>query len=249
METNSNKGQEYLLRLSSAVYRVTERFPEEEPLCFLIRERALLILENVCILSLDGNPGSLNLKSEDKEAIYQELIVDIEVLKYYLRIAGEQEWVNKENFSVLLREYQALQRKVKESWERFQRESQQGLQNKNLSSGLKDATTSPDSLETERGTADLNKEGATASLGVESKKEKQIKIKLSQFENPRHRKILRILSQNEKAQLGQIKKFFPQVTKRTLRRDFNELLAKGWVEREGEGKATFYRLKENVSLF
>jgi len=61
--------------------------------------------------------------------------------------------------------------------------------------------------------------------------------------NERQQKILEILKEKEKAQVWEIKEFFPQVAKRTVRRDFEFLLEKGEVERIGERNNTFYKLK------
>lgn len=60
--------------------------------------------------------------------------------------------------------------------------------------------------------------------------------------NERQQKILKILEKEEKFQVWEIKKFFPEVTKRTLRRDFEHLLKQEIVERIGEKNNTFYKL-------
>lgn len=60
---------------------------------------------------------------------------------------------------------------------------------------------------------------------------------------PRQQKILDILKQRGSAQVWQIKQIFPDVSKRTLRRDFEHLLGWGIIERMGERNDTFYRLK------
>jgi len=59
----------------------------------------------------------------------------------------------------------------------------------------------------------------------------------------RQGKILTILKEKGRAQVWQVKQVFPEVTKRTLRRDFESLLKKGIIERIGERNATFYQLK------
>jgi predicted HTH transcriptional regulator len=59
----------------------------------------------------------------------------------------------------------------------------------------------------------------------------------------RQAKILEILKEKEKIQVGQIKEFFPNVSKRTLRRDFQNLVKKGIIERIGQKNKTFYKLK------
>jgi len=61
--------------------------------------------------------------------------------------------------------------------------------------------------------------------------------------NPRQEKIIEFLKENEKAQVWQIKQIFPNVSKRTLRRDFKFLLKQGIIERIGERNNTFYTLK------
>lgn len=61
--------------------------------------------------------------------------------------------------------------------------------------------------------------------------------------DPRKEKILKILEEKDRAQVWEIKKILPEVSKRTLRRDFDQLLKLGLVERIGERNNTFYKLK------
>jgi len=69
------------------------------------------------------------------------------------------------------------------------------------------------------------------------------RIEIAEFAIPeRQTKILEILKEKGKAQVWEIKQIFPQVTKRTLRRDFDNLLKQGKIERIGERNATSYRL-------
>lgn len=62
----------------------------------------------------------------------------------------------------------------------------------------------------------------------------------------RQDKILEILKEKGRAQVGDMKKIFSEVTKRTLRRDFKDLLKKGTIERLGERNETFYRIKQGI---
>ena len=59
----------------------------------------------------------------------------------------------------------------------------------------------------------------------------------------RQRKILEYLKAKENAQVWEIQKVVPEVTKRTLRRDLDELLQMDLVERKGEWNTVFYELK------
>ena len=58
----------------------------------------------------------------------------------------------------------------------------------------------------------------------------------------RKERILAILKEREKIQVGEVQKVLPDVSKRTLRRDFEFLLKQGIVERIGERNDTFYKL-------
>ena len=60
----------------------------------------------------------------------------------------------------------------------------------------------------------------------------------------RKQKILEILKQKEKIQVWEANDIFPNISKRTIRRDFVELLNRGLIERIGERNNTFYKFKK-----
>lgn len=59
----------------------------------------------------------------------------------------------------------------------------------------------------------------------------------------RQERIMLFLREQGRAQVWQIKEILPEVTKRTLRRDFDALLKQGLIERVGERNNTFYQIK------
>lgn len=59
----------------------------------------------------------------------------------------------------------------------------------------------------------------------------------------RRNMILDILKERGKAQVWEFKKIFPELSKRTLRRDFEKMLSQNLVERVGERNQTFYQLR------
>lgn len=63
----------------------------------------------------------------------------------------------------------------------------------------------------------------------------------------RQQKILEILKEKGKAQVWELKQIFPEVSKRTLRRDFEQMFNQGLIERIGERNETFYQIKEDRS--
>jgi len=59
----------------------------------------------------------------------------------------------------------------------------------------------------------------------------------------RARKILGLLDAKGKAQVWELQKVLPQVTKRTLRRDLDTLVQKGLLERKGQWNTVFYQIR------
>ncbi len=59
----------------------------------------------------------------------------------------------------------------------------------------------------------------------------------------RQHKILEFLKNKEKAQVWELQKILPEVTKRTLRRDLDNLLSLNLIERKGEWNNVFYTVK------
>jgi len=80
----------------------------------------------------------------------------------------------------------------------------------------------------------------TAPVQISSSVENQISINSM---DERQEKILEVLREKGRAQVWEVKQIFPQVSKRTLRRDFENLFKRGMIERIGERNNTFYRLK------
>ncbi len=71
---------------------------------------------------------------------------------------------------------------------------------------------------------------------------KPIKVEKNKELDERKQKILTLLKEKDQLQVWQVKEFLPDVSKRTLRRDFEYLLKQGLVQRIGERNNTFYKL-------
>ena len=63
----------------------------------------------------------------------------------------------------------------------------------------------------------------------------------------RQNRIREFLEQKGGAQVWEIQKIFPNVSKRTIRRDFHSMLKQGLIERTGERNTTAYKLKINIA--
>jgi len=64
----------------------------------------------------------------------------------------------------------------------------------------------------------------------------------------RQEKIIKILSQRDQVQVADLLKEIPSVTKRTLRRDLDDLLKKGKITRIGEWNQASYRLGQDRTV-
>lgn len=69
-------------------------------------------------------------------------------------------------------------------------------------------------------------------------------VSLASF-NQRQKKIIEILKKKNKIQVQDAQVVFPEITKRTLRRDFDFLLKADVIKRSGKANLTFYHLADN----
>lgn len=65
--------------------------------------------------------------------------------------------------------------------------------------------------------------------------------------NLRQLKILEVLRERNKIQVWEVKQIFPDVSKRTLRRDFEQMLNQGLIMRMGEKNQTFYQINQQIA--
>lgn len=93
--------EERIAKLTSAVYKVTDLFPEKEPLKFVVRRESLDVLFSCVSLSSKPNLGQ-------KEKFIKKAIISSRAIIRYLDLAEMQNWADKRNFSILKSEYSDL---------------------------------------------------------------------------------------------------------------------------------------------
>ena len=150
-----------------------------------------------------------------KRDLLFQLERQIDILLVYLERAKEEGWVNPKNFSLLEEEYGNIQDLLRIFEE-----------------------VSPS-------------EGSSQESKVSTRKEKELieeQVEVEKMEvvaplSQRQRRIIEFLRAKENAQVWELQKVLPEVTKRTLRRDLDELLQKNLVERKGEWNSVSYELK------
>ena len=205
---------EKLINLTHKLYDLTILFPKKEPLRYKEREVADEILRH--ITSWDTIQNSNPIKFLDVDKNQKEKVI-IETEKN-LRILKSYFAVSKRQNWVSFFDIS----RIEDEYDEIERDFKKEIENE----------------AEEKLPLPLKKE-KTTSFVFSSDKSEEAKDNL----NNRQRKILDFLKEKEKAQVWQIKEIFPQTSKRTLRRDFEQLLKNNIIERMGERNNTFYRLR------
>ena len=195
-----------VIKLTLALYKITEGFPEKEPLKYHLREQANLILENYI---LKQKAGLLQEEKKQVASLREKTFLSVECLQGFLEVAKKQAWANQDYFGVISQEYN------------------------NLLSFFKIEGVPLKKAETLKG---VKESKANESHSAEPN-HKALKDKI------RCLKIVDILKQRKSAQIKDLKQSFPNITKRTLRRDFEFLAKEGIVKRVGDKNETEYVLR------
>ena len=177
---------------------------------------------------------------------------DLEVLDSFFEVALVQNWVSPSDILAIKKEYDNLGEILK----KYKPEKEKKKDNLDVVEEDKSSSSAIERGEAERRSRrDLSLRPATARVVEAYPKETPIPLshnldtersevkKRTEFSSPRQEKILEFLKENGQAQVWQIKQVLPEVTKRTLRRDFEHMLEQGLIERMGEKNDTFYQIK------
>lgn len=158
-----------------------------------------------------------NTKNSSNETEIKNLLESLEIFTGFFEVVKAQNWVKADEVLATQGKYD----KLKEEILIFSQQEEATLANKKLPLNFDQPAI------TER-----------AEAGVFTSIQEKI--------NSRQQRILEILKDKEKTQVWEVKKVFPDVTKRTLRRDFEYLLKQELIERMGEKNNTFYQIRSKV---
>lgn len=210
------------IKLTIGVYKVSELFPKREPLKFLLRKKVDEILANLVVAQFYQTDKS-QLGQRAQARALEQVIKQIAVLEIYYQVAEAQNWARPENFWLLKTEYLAIQEEAKQMLAIGARLAVEGNSGHQASSPAQPSqalamAAKPKAIK------------PSPNPGLDGLKD-------------RHKKILQILRQKDKAQIRDFNKVLPEVTKRTLRRDLDFLLKQGLVVRFGDKSKTEYKIK------
>lgn len=243
------------LKLTNTAYKALEFFPESDPLKNRAKDRVLAIMENLTLIF--GTSGWASLQKEKAKI---QLTEDIDILLGYFWIGKCQGWLSAINCLILSNEYEKIKKEINQTPEFTQKlpGMNASLIPKESPSAEGQGPPSPSSFaeasEGKKATEGQGTQKAPESVlrddtGVDEKSAPLYLI--TDRQNPpshevtaRQRKILDFLRENEKAQVMDLQTILPDVTKRTIRRDLDELLQAGKIERLGEFNQVFYKIKQ-----
>jgi Fe2+ or Zn2+ uptake regulation protein len=147
------------------------------------------------------------------EKVKVNILDDIDVLLGYLWIGKTQGWLNSVNYLIIANEYEKIRAAIGPVIELTQKLP--GLEIV--------AQSKPPVLEEKR--------------MIEKEEVQEMEI------SERQQKIIEFLTKNEKAQVMDLQTVLPDVTKRTIRRDLDELLENNKISREGDFNQVVYKIK------
>jgi hypothetical protein len=227
-----------IIELTNKVYKFTLLFPKKEPLRYKIRETAQELLANLVALESLNNPRpGMILISEamNQKKIFFTADKDLEIMNSYFEVAKWQNWVNYFDMLEIQEKYANIRGNLEIQISKFYSRDALTL------AGQKELLGQKNNLAKEPVLVEIKDEGPAAILAKIDKDETSQQI-------TRHNEILKILNKVEAMQVGEMNKFFPGVSKRTLRRDFQKLLSQHYIERIGEKNATFYRMIDKKEI-
>ena len=234
-----------LVELTNKVYRLSVLFPKKEPLRYKIREAADDILANYISWEVfnDSNSGFIKVsKIEEKKDIVFALKEDLEIIKSYFNVAKWQNWVSYFDILEIEEKYDSIYTNINSESEKPKIAEEEIILIPDLP---KISEVLPSEVQQISDVLPIE----VTSSNIEERIQENTDIlfnsenkKKSSFDD-RKEKIIEILGQKEKVQVWEVNEFFPDISKRTIRRDFVELLKQGLIERIGERSETFYKLK------
>jgi len=192
--------EDRFVKLTNAVYKVLEFFPEADPLKNRAKDKALVIMDNLSLVF-----GTKGWASMQKESAKHWLSGDIDLLLSYLKIGEKQGWLSPINYIIISNEYEKLKKEIGPAKEIISHQP---------------AQTHPEPV--------LLANGERFSVNF----------------SDRQKKILKFLEEKEKAQVMDLQTVLPDITKRTIRRDLDELLKMGKITRIGEWSQVVYKIAE-----
>jgi hypothetical protein len=214
--------EENIIKLTSALYKVTGLFPKEEPLKFAIRKEALDVLYFTALVKGE----SITIAPKEREYYFKKAAGKIDLIGTYFDICREQEWIDARNFDILQSEYSEMKKvfiseiskkEVKRAIAKEPEEEEEEPE--------KEKTVDPEKKTVER------EEREVEHLNYEDLSNAQLRV-------------LEILQGKGEMKSNQLSQFFPEMNPRTVRRELKGLKEMKIITTAGGGKTTVYKINQ-----
>ena len=218
--------EENIIKLTNALYKVTDLFPKEEPLRFAIRKEGL----DVLFFSNIVKGKSVSAAPKEREQHLEKVLAKVELIKTYFGIAKEQECVSERNFEVLEREYDSLKDSLSLEVLRVREVKKPVIMEVkkeepvSVSAGMKEEVKEEKKAEPEK--------REVRHINYEELSSVQLKV-------------LEILQNQGQLKANQISNFFPEMNPRTIRRELKGLKESKIITSVGGGKMTSYEINKS----
>ena len=228
---------------TAALYKVTQKLPETEPLRQRLREKG------VDLLSLVQDVFSGKIFNSDVQNILKQEFENMGMLLEFGRFYSN---INPVNFSVLIQSYDALWRKIESALDYYANGGyDESLQE--LISGIKDPLDEGVKSIPAPEKAPTPKKEITPK--IQSVKKERVERRydsqpIGAKQAVRQEQIIKILSQKSisQFQLKDILGEFPQFNEKTVRNDLKVLCESGILVREGAGRSSVYKISNSAIL-
>jgi len=232
------------LKLTNTVYKTLEFFPEADPLKNKAKEKALAIMDHLVLINETSGWASFQ-----KEKVKVQLAEDVDILLGYLWIGKSQGWLSSVSYLIIANEYEKIKKAATPITVLTQKlpyvESQPTVQERTQTgtSSVLDNTGAPkEGIPNSFNGAE--KTVAIAPVLPNIQKDKEAVILDPPAQVSRQSKILEFLGSHDKAQVMDLRLILPNITKRTIRRDLDELMKSDKIIRFGEFNNVFYKIKQ-----
>ena len=206
---------DFFVRLIVATHKVVNILPREDPVRAQVQDSSNKLLVSL-ILLVQENP----VAPEQKRSVAARAIREIGELVAYLNYAKRTAEINPENFVMLEREYSKVGEFLRKLHEK--------------------AIVVNQPVNQERVVPKRNISTRQIVPVIKSKENTSVlKGELSS----RQSRILELMRNKPKVQVWELQKVLPEVTKRTLRRDLDDLLQRSFIIRQGEWNEVFYQIR------
>lgn len=226
---------EKVIKVTEALYRITDLFSDREPLKWSLRESGVKILSAVSCL--DERPTYDELRG------IQLLQKDIEALFYKINLAASGTFIARSNFDVLTREYKTLQSHLS-GYDVLGLSFPVVSPSKALSRGNEAALPGYPQIAQTDISDNESKQTLPISLNNQTKSVKNVIVaKSDSSSSNRKDKIMQLLKECGPSGVGDLTKLLEtSISEKTVQRDLNRLFEEGLVRKEGEKRWRRYFL-------